>query len=210
MEAKVLSIQGQEVRDIDLNDDVFGLDPREGSIYYALNAELANMRVGTASTKTRGEVRGSSAKPYSQKGTGRARAGHKRSPIWVGGGTVFGPKPRDYHQRIPRKMKRSAMKSVLSRQVQAGQLKVVEDFTIESGKTRDLMSILKNLVQENLRTVMILGNDDRLIKRAGNNIPWLHFLSYNRLRCHDLFYAQQVLVVESGITGLNEFYGSTK
>lgn len=210
MEAKVLSIQGQEVRSVELNDDVFGLEPREGSIYYAVNAELANMRVGTASTKTRGEIRGSGAKPYSQKGTGRARAGHKRSPIWVGGGTVFGPKPRDYHQRIPRKMKRSAMKSVLSKQVKANQLKVVEDFTIESGKTRELVSLLKNLVSENQRTVMILGSDDRMIKRAGSNIPWLHFLSYNRLRCHDLYYAQQVLVLESGVKGLNEFYGSTE
>src|SRR6056297_1388472 len=96
MKAKVFSIQGEEVRDISLDDEVFAREINEGVIYYAINNELANKRVGTASTKTRAEVRGTKAKPWKQKGTGRARAGRRRLPLWVGGGVVFGPKPRDY------------------------------------------------------------------------------------------------------------------
>ena len=105
MKAKVFSVKGEELKDITLNDAVFGREVSEGTIYYAIRNELANMRVGTACTKTRAEVKGSGAKPWGQKGTGRARSGHKRSPVWVGGGTVFGPKPRDYSYTMPRKMK---------------------------------------------------------------------------------------------------------
>ena len=95
MEAKVFSIKGAEIKTVELKDSVFNCDISEGTIYYAINNELANMRVGTACTKGRSEVKGSGAKPWSQKGTGRARSGHKRSPVWVGGGIIFGPKPKD-------------------------------------------------------------------------------------------------------------------
>lgn len=206
MKTKVFSVQGEEVRDIDLSDAVFGCPANEGTIYYAVRNELANLRVGTASTKTRGEVKGSSAKPWAQKGTGRARAGRRRSPVWVGGGTIFGPKPRDYSYTMPRKMKRLAMKSILSMKIQEQCLKVVEDFTVESGRTKELVAVLKNLVPAD-RTVLILGSEDAQIKRAGRNIPWLTFLSYNRLRAHDLFYGRNVLLLETAASKLNEFYG---
>ena len=146
MEAKVFSVKGEELRTIELEDSVFNCEISDGTIYYAINNELANMRVGTACTKDRDEVSGSTAKPWSQKGTGRARAGRKRSPLWVGGGVVFGPKPRDYSYKMPKKMKRLAMKSILSQKVLGGKFKVVEDFTIESGKTKDIAAVLKNLV----------------------------------------------------------------
>jgi large subunit ribosomal protein L4 len=205
MEAKVFSVKGEEIRTVDLSDSVFGCDVSEGTLYYAIKNELANMRVGTASTKGRAEVNGSGAKPWSQKGTGRARAGHKRSPVWVGGGIVFGPKPRDYSYKMPKKMKRNAMKSVLSMKNKNNALKIVEDFTVESGKTSDMVSILKNLVN-NEKTVLILKDDDGMIKRAGRNIPWLSFLSYNRLRVHDLFYGKNILLMESAVLKLNDFY----
>lgn len=206
MEAKVFSTDGKELRSIALSDRVFGREVSEGAIYHAIRNELANLRVGTASTKTRSEVRGSGAKPWRQKGTGRARSGHKRSPVWVGGGTVFGPKPRDYSYKLPRKMKRAAMTSILTLKAQGDQLKVLEDFDVASGKTKDLVSILKNFSQEE-RTVLILKDDDKLVKRAARNIPWLTFLTFNRLRAHDLFYGKKVLVMESAATGLNDFYG---
>ncbi len=209
MEAKVFSVKGEEIRTIELNDEVFNCEVSDGTIYYAINNELANKRVGCASTKGRSEVRGSGAKPWSQKGTGRARAGHKRSPVWVGGGIVFGPKPKDYSFKIPRKMKRLAMKSILSLKNKNERMKIVEDFTIDSGKTADIVSILKNLVNQE-RTVIILKDDDSMIKRAGRNIPWLTFLSFNRLRAHDLFYGKNILVLESAAGKLNEFYGSTE
>lgn len=148
MEKKVYSIDGKELRTINLDDKVFGLPVNEDVIYYAITNELANMRVGTACTKTRAEVHGSNAKPYKQKGTGHARRGDKKSPINVGGGTIFGPKPRDYSYSIPKKEKRLAMKSILSLKAQTDRLTVVEDFTIESGKTKDLVKILNNFVKE--------------------------------------------------------------
>ncbi|MDA3851373.1 MAG: 50S ribosomal protein L4 [Spirochaetaceae bacterium] len=208
MEVKVYSIDGKESKSLKLEDSVFGIEVSQGSIYNAIRNELANKRVGTASVKGRSEVRGSGAKPWRQKGTGRARAGHKRSPIWRGGGVAFGPTPRDYSYSLPKKVKRLAFKSILSLKAQdENRFKVVEDFTVDTGKTKDLAGILKNLVS-NERTVMILKDDDKMVRRAGKNIPNLDILSYNRLNAHDLFYGKNVLVLESAALQLNQFYGS--
>jgi large subunit ribosomal protein L4 len=209
MNRTVYSIDGKELRNIELDDAVFGLPVNEDVIWYAINNELANKRLGTASTKDRGEVHGSNAKPYKQKGTGRARRGDKKSPITVGGGTIFGPKPRDFSYSMPKKAKRLALKSILSLKVQKDALKIVEDFSIESGKTRDLEGIIKNFGAAE-RTVVILKDDDPLIKRAGANIPWLSFLSYNRLRAHDLFYGRRVIVLETAVKNLNAFYAGAE
>ena len=206
MEKKVYSIDGKELRTIELNDAVFGLPVNEDVIYYAITNELANMRVGTASTKGRAEVNGSNAKPYKQKGTGRARRGDKKSPLLIGGGTIFGPKPRDYSYAIPKKAKRLAMKSILSLKAQdEDRLVVIEDFTVETGKTKDLVKILQAFVQDE-RTVLVLKDDDAMLKRAGKNIPTLSFLTYNRLRAHDLFYGRKVLMLESAAKNLSSFY----
>jgi 50S ribosomal protein L4 len=206
MEKKVYSIDGKELRTIELNDAVFGLPVNEDVIYYAITNELANMRVGTACTKGRAEVNGSNAKPYKQKGTGRARRGDKKSPLLIGGGTIFGPKPRDYSYAIPKKAKRLAMKSILSLKAQdEDRLVVIEDFTVETGKTKDLVKILQAFVQDE-RTVLVLKDDDAKLKRAGKNIPTLSFLTYNRLRAHDLFYGRKVLVLESAAKNLSSFY----
>ena len=198
MEKKVYSVDGKELRTINLDDNVFGLPVNEDVIYYAINNELANLRVGTACTKTRAEVRGSNAKPYKQKGTGRARRGDKKSPILVGGGVTFGPRPRDYSYSMPKKVKRLAMKTILSLKAQDDRLTIIEDFTVESGKTSELAKILSVLAQ-NERTVIVLKDDDPKIKQAGRNIPTLSFLSYNRLRAHDLYYGRKVLMLESEI-----------
>ncbi|MDR3160657.1 MAG: 50S ribosomal protein L4 [Spirochaetaceae bacterium] len=207
MNRTVYSIEGKELRDIELDEGVFGLPVNEDVIWYAINNELANKRLGTACTKDRGEVHGSNAKPYKQKGTGRARRGDKKSPLLVGGGTVFGPKPRDFSYTIPRKVKRLALKSILSLKAQSDSLKIIEDFSVESGKTRDLAGIIKNF-GDGERTVIILKDDDPKIKRAGANIPWLSFLSYNRLRAHDLFYGRRVILLETAVKNLNAFYGA--
>jgi len=205
MEKKVYSIDGKELRTIQLDDAVFGLPVNEDVIYYAVTNELANKRVGTACTKDRSEVHGSNAKPYRQKGTGRARRGDRKSPLLRGGGVIFGPKPRDFSYTIPKKVKRLAMKSILSLKAQEDVLTIIEDFTVESGKTKDFASILKNF-SNNERTVLVLKDDDPMIKRAGRNIPTLSFLSYNRLRAHDLFYGRKVLMLESAAKNLSDFY----
>lgn len=209
MEKKVYSIDGKELRTINLDDKVFNLPVNEDVIYYAITNELANKRVGTACTKTRAEVHGSNAKPYKQKGTGNARRGDKKSPLCVGGGTIFGPKPRDYSYAIPKKEKRLAMKTILSMRAQSDILTVVEDFTVESGKTKDLVKILNNFAKDT-RTVILLKDDDTKIKLAGRNIPTLSFLSYNRLRAHDLFYARKIIMLESAAKNLSEFYAEEK
>jgi large subunit ribosomal protein L4 len=207
MNRTVYSTDGRELRSVELDDAVFGLPVNEDLIWYAINNELANKRLGTASSKDRSEVHGSNAKPYKQKGTGRARRGDKKSPLMVGGGVVFGPKPRDFSYAIPRKAKRLALKTILSLKAQSDTLTVVEDFTVESGKTRDLAGLLRNF-GEGRRTVIILKDDDAMIRRAGANIPWLSFLAYNRLRAHDVFYGRRVIVLEGAVRKLNEFYGA--
>lgn len=206
MNCKVYSTDGKELRDIELAETVFGLPYNEDVVWYAINNELANKRQGNASTKGRSEVHGSNAKPYKQKGTGRARRGDKKSPIMVGGGVVFGPKPRDYSWSMTKKAKRLAIKTILSLKAQSDSLKIIEDFSIESGKTRDLAGLLANF-RAGERTVLILKDDDPMLKRAAANIPWLFYLSYNRLRAHDLFYGRQVLMLETAAKNLNSFYG---
>lgn len=209
MEKKVYSTSGKELRTITLDDKVFGLPVNDDVIYYAITNELANLRVGTACTKDRTEVHGSNAKPYKQKGTGNARRGDKKSPLMVGGGITFGPKPRDFSYAMPKKAKRLALKSILSMQAQSDRFTVVEDFTVESGKTKDLVKILSNFAKDE-RTVIVLKDDDAKIKQAGRNLPNVSFLSYNRLRAHDMFYARKVVVLESAVKNLSEFYSEDK
>lgn len=207
MERKVFSKDGKEIGTINLDDRVFNIEISHGSIYNAIKNELSNLRVGTSSTKTRSEVRGSSKKPWKQKGTGRARVGTKRNPIWIGGGIALGPKPRDYSYRLPKKVKRLAFKSVLSlRAADENNFKVVENFNIESGKTKDLALIIKNFASFNGKVVILLGNDDQMIKRAGKNIRDLKILSFDKLRVVDLFYAKNLIALESAVNKLNEFY----
>ncbi len=209
MEAKVYSTNGKELRTVELNNEVFDREVSTGSIYYAVNNELANRRVGTACTKTRGKVNYTNAKPYRQKGTGNARAGDFKSPTRVGGGTIFGPQPRDYSYTIPKKVKRLAMKSILSLKMQDERLRIIEDFTVESGKTKDFLAILKNHTEAE-RALVILKDDDAMVRRAGRNIPWLKCQSFNRLSAHELFYSKKVIVLESAANELNTFFNTAK
>ncbi|WNY64107.1 50S ribosomal protein L4 [Borreliella americana] len=207
MERKVFSKDGKEIGTVNLDDRVFNIEISHGSIYNAIKNELSNLRIGTSSTKTRSEVRGSSKKPWKQKGTGRARVGTKRNPVWIGGGIALGPKPRDYSYRLPKKVKKLAFRSVLSlRAADENGFKVVENFNIESGKTKDLALIIKNFASLNGKVVILLGNDDQMIKRAGKNIRDLKILSFDKLRVVDLFYAKNLIALESAVNKLNEFY----
>jgi len=213
MEGKVISLKGKELRKVELSDAVFGLPINEDVIWYAVNNELANARLGTASTKDRGEVHGTNRKPFAQKGGGRSRHGDLKSNIYVGGGISFGPKPRDFSYSLPRKEKQLSLKTILSLKVQDDLVSIIEDFSVESGKTKDLLAVLASVVdlKNPVRTVLILKDDDPMVKRAARNIPWLSYLTYNRLRAHDLFYARKVIMMEGASAKLNEFYaGETK
>jgi large subunit ribosomal protein L4 len=208
MKATVYDIQGKEKGSVELDDSVFNIQPNKSAIYYSLRAELANSRQGTAFTKSRSEVRGGGRKPYRQKGTGRARAGSRRSPLWKGGGVTFGPRPRDYRVSIPRRMKQLSIKSVLSLKNRENSLKVVEDFAIETGKTKDLYTVANSLVENGKREKVLLIAKDRddLTRRAGRNIAWLDYHDAGLLSVKDLFYATQLVMTESAVKALNEKY----
>jgi len=212
MDVKIFDIHGNEKGTIELRDEVFNVEPNKHCIYYALRAELANQRQGTASVKSRSEVRGGGAKPWRQKGTGRARAGSRRSPIWVGGGRIFGPKPREYSIRLPRKMKRISFVSVLSLKVSNGSVKVVEDFEVESGKTKDFLIIAQSLVEGRLRKNVIFIDQEPspVNRRAGRNIPWIKYYDANLLNIKDLFYASQLVLTESAVKLLNDKYSKCR
>ncbi|MGL4524992.1 MAG: 50S ribosomal protein L4 [Spirochaetia bacterium] len=206
MNKKVYSVDGKEKGTVSLDDGVFAVEVSTGSIYHAIRNELANRRVGTACTKTRSEVNLRHQKPYRQKGTGRARAGRTNSPIWVGGGVAFGPRPRDYSYVLPKKIKRLALKSILSMKASSDtSMTIVEDFTVQSGKTRDLVLILKHFLGKE-RAVVVMKDDDQLLRRAGRNLPNVSFLSYNRLEAHELFYAKKMVLLETAAVKLGDFY----
>jgi len=208
MNVTLYDVNGNEKGKVDLNDDVFGITPNRSVIYYALKAELANKRLGTASTKGRSEVSGSGAKPWRQKGTGRARAGSRRSPIWVGGGTVFGPKPRSYSIKLPKKMKRLSIKSILSQKMKDGLVKVVEDFKIDSGKTREFFGIANNLTEEGKRKRVLFVDYEinSMNKRASKNIPWVLYYNADILNSKDLYYSSQLILTESAVKHINKKY----
>ncbi len=207
MEQKLFSTAGKEVGTVQLNENVFGVVVSTGSIYHAVRNEAANRRVGTACTKTRAEVNYSNTKPYKQKGTGNARRGDKKSPITVGGGTIFGPRPRDYSYSLPKKVKRLAMKSLLTLAVEEERLVVVEDFTSENGKTKDMAGIMAAFQTVGQRTVLVMKDDDVMIRRACKNIPYLHVLAYDKLSAKELLYGRKIIVLKSAVSNLNDFYG---
>ncbi len=208
MKVKIYDINGMEKGDVTLADAVFNIEPNRSAIYYALRAERANMRQGTAATKGRSEVSGGGSKLYRQKGTGRARAGSRRSPVRVGGGIAFGPKPRSYRIDLPKKIKRLSIRSLLSLKNSENTLKVIEDFSVDSGKTGDFCRIAENLVDKKRRMKVLIVDSDRnpMNRRAGRNIPWISYFDAQLLKSCDLYYARQVILTESAVKVLNERY----
>jgi len=173
------------------------ITPRDHALYLAVKAQLANRRQGSASTKTRGEVRGGGKKPWRQKGRGVARAGSIRSPIWRHGGRAFGPKPRDYHQDLPKKVKRLARVSALAYKLKAHQVRVVEDFTLENPKTKQMAQLLRNLGVDGQKTLLLLGHYDATILRAGRNLPKLIIREAKDVSSYDLLNCQTILLQKS-------------
>ena len=207
MNTEIYTIDGKKKSgSVELADAIFGIkEINKHLIYEAINCELANKRQGTASTKEKGVVSGSGKKPWRQKGTGRARAGYKRSPVWRGGGIAFGPHPREYTKNMPKKQKRLSFKNIFSMQLKQGKIKIVEDFKIENGRTKDAFNILKSLTQKQ-RVLVIYKEDDTLFKRAFRNIPWVTTMSYKRLTAHDVYYAREILIMQGAAEELNKFF----
>ncbi len=203
MELEVYKKDGELAgRKVKLSAKVFGIEPNEHAIYLAVKTQQANERQGTAATKTRGLVSGGGKKPWKQKGRGTARSGSSRSPIWRGGGTAHGPQPIDYNHELPRKVKRLARMSVLSAKVKEEAVKVLEDFSVEEVKTREMFQVLKNLGLAEAKTLMLLPGYDDKVLRASKNIANLKVQIATDASTVDLLDCSTLLIMESAITKL--------
>jgi large subunit ribosomal protein L4 len=185
MQVSVRNTQGEAVGDVELREDIFGLEPNVSVMHQALVRQQANARLGTHKTKKRREVRGGGRKPWRQKGTGRARQGSIRSPQWRGGGVVFGPQPRSYEQKMPRKMRRLAYRSALSVKAQEGQIVVLDALQMEAPATREMLDILDRL-QVDASALILLPQHNENVERATRNIPDVKTLRAGYLNVRDL------------------------
>ena len=187
MKFDVIDIKGKKVGDLTVDKEVFGVRPNEGVVRQALLSEMTNMRQGTHSTKNRALVNGGGKKPRKQKGSGAARAGTIRSPLWRGGGTVFGPEPHAYQHKLPKKLSKLARKSVLSNKVENGNILIIDEFKLETHKTSELMSILKELKLE-IKKVTILMSDsgNRNLDLAVRNLRNVHLVDARKASTYDL------------------------
>ncbi len=202
IQVPVRDLTGAEVGQAELDERVFGITPHRAVLHQAVVAQLANARKGTHDTKTRGEVAGGGAKPWRQKGTGRARQGSIRAPQWRKGGVVFGPHPRSYRQRLPRKMRRLAMRSALSDKLATASLMVIRDFALEAPRTKVALEALRRLGVSG-RTLIVLGGVDPLAKRATNNIPDTRVVSVGGMNLLDVINARYLLLAEEAVRQIN-------
>jgi len=202
---KVYDMKAKESEDIKLKDDIFNIEPNMGVIHQAVVRQLANKRAGTHSTKTRSEVRGGGKKPWRQKGTGRARQGSIRSPQWVGGGRVFGPKPRDYSQKMPQKMRRLALKSAWSLKIKEKELFVVDELKFKKYKTKNMAGFLNNFRKEkDEKIILIIPEYNEKINRITRNIKNTKLITAERVSVYDLLWAHKVVTLKDAVKKVEE------
>jgi large subunit ribosomal protein L4 len=198
MQQNVVDLRGTVLRTIDLDDRVFGIQPNAAVVHQAVVSQQANARQGTHDTRTRGEVAGGGKKPYRQKGTGYARQGSRRAPHYKGGGVVFGPHPRSYDKALPRKMRRLAMRSVLSARAAEDALTIVDAFTLDGAKTRSLLQTLTALGAAE-GAVIVLGERADGVFRAARNLDRVHVVTPNGLNLLDMLRLPRLILAESAI-----------
>lgn len=203
MELNVLNIKGEETgRKVTLDDAIFGIEPNDHAIYLDVKSHMANRRSGTAKTKERSENAHSTRKLFRQKGTGGARRGDTKSPILIGGGTIFGPRPRDYEQKVNRKTKRLARLSALTYKAKDNAIVVVEDFTMDSYKTKDFAAILKALKIEDKKDLFLLHEASEQVRKSGANISNVTFAEPVAVNTYKVLDADCLIFSESGLEAL--------
>ncbi|MBV6478223.1 MAG: 50S ribosomal protein L4 [Ignavibacteria bacterium] len=203
MELKVYKLDGSDSgQTINLPDEIFSIEPNHHLIYQSVRTYLSNQRQGTHKTKGRSEVRGGGKKPFRQKGTGNARRGTSRSPLMVGGGNIFGPKPHTYKLKLPKQAARIARKSALSIKAKENQIKIVEDFTFESPKTKDLSNILKSLEANEIKTLLLLGDKNDNVYKSGRNLEKLNVMISDKAATYDLLNNKLILMQKSAVEKL--------
>jgi len=190
----VLNIKNEKIGEVELNDAVFGVEVNPHILHDVVRMQLANRRQGTACTKTRTEVAGSGKKPWKQKGTGRARSGSKRSPLWRGGGVVFGPKPRDYSYKLPKKVRRLGIKMALSARLSEENLIVLDDFQLDEIKTKSFVSVMDTLKIDNA-LIVTAGDNDTLV-RSSRNVVGYKVLPSGGLNVYDILNFKHLVLLQ--------------
>lgn len=196
------NINGQQVGEVELKDEVFGIEPHEAVLFDTVNMQLANRRQGTHDTKTRAEVRGGGRKPWRQKGTGRARAGSTRSPIWRSGGIVFGPHPRDYAYSLPKKVRRLALKSALSSKVLEQNIIVLDQMNLDAPKTKDMVRILNNLNAN--KALVVTADRDLNVEKSARNIEGVKPLKAAGVNVYDLLKYTKLVITKDAVAKIEE------
>ena len=205
MEVSVLNINGQETgRKVSLNESIFGIEPNDHVLYLDVKQYLANQRQGTAKAKERSEVSGSTRKLGRQKGGGGARRGDINSPVLVGGGRVFGPKPRDYRFKLNKKVKALARKSALAYKAQENAVIVVEDFNFEAPKTKDFVNITKNLKVEGKKTLLVLPEVDKNVYLSARNLQRAEVMTANTINAYKVLNAEVLVVTEKSLQTIDQ------
>ncbi|NLW40350.1 MAG: 50S ribosomal protein L4 [Tissierellia bacterium] len=201
----VYNVLGEQVGEIELSDSVFGVEVNEHALYQVVKNHLANRRQGTQSAKTRAEVRGGGRKPWRQKGTGRARHGSIRAPQWVGGGVVFAPKPRDYSYRVPKKIRRLAMKSALSSKVLNDEIIVLEELNLEEPKTKEMVKILDN-IKASKKALIVMDEKNINVIKSARNIPNVETALVNTLNVYDILNYDSFIITKDAVKKVEEVF----
>ena len=200
----VLNQEGKALHEIELAEAVFGIEPNQQAIFDTVLMQRASMRQGTHSVKTRAEVRGGGRKPWRQKGTGRARAGTIRSPLWKGGGVIFAPKSRDYSKKVNKKVKALAMKSVFSAKVQDNELRVLNQLVMDVPKTKEMIAVLNNINAQ--KALIVLPENNEAIIRSANNIPKVATTTVNELNVYDMLKYDVLIMTQEALQKIEEVY----
>jgi len=198
-------MSGAQIGELDLSDNVFGIEPNEAVLHQFVKMQLANKRAGTSSTKSKAEVSGSGKKPWRQKGTGRARVGQKRNPVWKGGGIAFGPKPRDYSFKMPRKIRRLAMRSALSSKVLDNNIIVVDQLNFAEPKTKLMVQALEALKAGN-KTLVVTTGDQQDVMKSARNIPGVKPLGVDFINVYDLLKYETLLITKDAVVRVEEVF----
>jgi large subunit ribosomal protein L4 len=203
MDVKVLNISGKETgRTISLEDSVFGIEPNKHAVYLDVKQYLANQRQGTHKAKERAEVAGSTRKIKKQKGTGTARAGSAKNPLFKGGGTVFGPRPRSYHFKLNKGLKRLARKSALAQKAQESNLIVLEDFNFDAPNTKNFINVLKALGLENKKSLFVLGDSNKNVYLSSRNLKASSVVMSSELSTYAILNANNLVLLEGSLEGI--------
>ena len=201
----VLNMAGEAAGSIELNDEIFGIDINEFAVHTVVKNYLANQRQGTQSAKTRSEVRGGGKKPFRQKGTGRARQGSSTSPNQIGGGVVFAPKPRDYRYTVPKKVRRLAMKSVLTSKVVENEIIVLDALSMSAPKTKDMIKVLANLKAAKKALIVLSEKDENIIKSAAN-IPGVKTTLVTEMNVYEILNHTSFILTKEAVNKIEEVY----